>query len=133
MMTKYKIIYNDGPANELFYSFLSAKTNMEVLLRIFWTLSEDGELEDLSEWLEENNKNITIKQIADLDNLSDESIVKYIKDFIHKLSIETGVYIRQIINTETNEFVYDIDNIKYCRDFIMTDEEDFYNTIEHQL
>lgn len=132
-MAKYKIIYTDGPANELFYSFLSAKTDMEILLKIFWTLSEDGELEDLYEWLDKNEKDITIKEIADLNTLSDKSIVEYIKDFIRKLSIETGTIIRQIINTETNEFVYDIDNIKYCRDFIMTDEEDFYDTIENQF
>lgn len=132
-MAKYKIIYIDGPANELFYSFLSAKTDMEILLKIFWTLSEDGELEDLYEWLDKNEKNITIKEIADSNTLSDKSIVEYIKDFIRKLSIETGTIIRQIVNTETNEFVYDIENIKYCKDFIMTDEEDFYDTIENQF
>lgn len=133
-MKRYKIIHKPKDINNiLYFSFETAKSDIDMLVKVLWHLSimhgVENELEKLSEWLKENNKNKTIKEICEFDMLNDKTIVEYIKDCIKKFSIDSNIYIRQIIEVNTSRLVYDTENMEYFGDFI-SGECDYYNALE---
>lgn len=129
-MKKYKVIYNDGPANKLFYSFVEANTDMEIVLKILWFVSDDEELIKLQKWLDENNKNITVKQLAELNTLTDLTIMAYIDGRFFINGMESGTYIQQIINCETGKIIYNSSKTTYCQNFYNGDDSGFYDALK---
>lgn len=109
------------------FSTIKAKTNIEALLKVIWTLSEDGELENVQDFLEK--KNTSLKKIINQNEL-EESILSYIRYTIEKLNFTSDTPVFQIINVNTNEILFSIDpEVIDEQEFEITDEDDFFETI----
>lgn len=135
-MKEYVIIHQDKFASNVTYcSFETATSNIDMLIKILWHLSQSvgvtDELESLSNWLKENNKPYSLKELCQFDAMNKNTdIVDYIKQRIDYFNNRSDLRIRQIIEKETHVFVYDTENIQYFGDYISGDC-DYYNTINN--